>query len=83
MIQEIAPEAFFKWLIIKLHPTPMNRIQRYVRETIIEMKHVTWPTQSQAFVYTALVVGISAFTALFLGTFDHLFSQALNLFLLK
>ena len=61
----------------------MNRIERYVRDTMAEMKHVTWPTQMQAFVYTLLVIGISGFTALFLGTFDHLFTQALNLLLLK
>lgn len=61
----------------------MNRIERYVRDTMVEMKHVTWPTQMQAFVYTALVIGISAFTAVFLGVSDHLFTQVLNMIVMK
>lgn len=61
----------------------MNRIERYFRETMAEMKHVTWPTQMQALIYTLLVIGISAFTALYLGAFDHLFTQALNIFFIN
>jgi preprotein translocase SecE subunit len=60
----------------------MSRLGNYLRDTIAEMKHVKWPTQSQTLVYTALVVAVSAFVALFLSAFDYGFSQALN-FIIK
>jgi len=59
----------------------MSRLGNYVRDTVAEMKHVSWPTQTQAFVYTVLVIGVSAFAALFLGAFDYLFTQILNKFI--
>ena len=57
----------------------MSRLGNYVRDTAAEMKHVTWPTQTQAFVYTALVIGISAVVAVYLGAVDYLFTQLLNI----
>jgi len=57
----------------------MSRIGNYVRDTAAEMKHVTWPTQTQAFVYTALVIGISGIVAVYLGAVDYLFTQVLNI----
>jgi preprotein translocase subunit SecE len=57
----------------------MSRIGNYFRDTVSEMKHVTWPTQQQAFVYTALVIVICAIAAVFLGVFDYLFTQVLNM----
>ena len=56
----------------------MNRLGDYFRDTIAEMKHVSWPTQTQTITYTALVLGVSAVVSLFLGAFDYLFTQALN-----
>lgn len=56
----------------------MSRIGNYLRDTRTELKHVTWPTQKQALVYTLLVIGISAFVAVFLGLFDFGFTTALN-----
>ncbi len=60
----------------------MSRLGNYFRDTAAEMKHVSWPTRTQALVYTALVIGVAAFTAVFLGTFDYLFTQVLDRFLL-
>lgn len=56
----------------------MTRFINYLRATAAEMKHVSWPTQTQALVYTALVIGVSALVALFLAGFDYLFTQLLN-----
>lgn len=56
----------------------MSRLGNYFRDTASEMKHVSWPTQTQALVYTALVIGVSAFVALFLGAFDYIFTQILD-----
>ncbi len=57
----------------------MSRIGNYVRDTAAEMKHVKWPTQKQAMVYTALVIGVSAIVAVYLGATDYLFTQLLNI----
>ena len=56
----------------------MSRIGNYVRDTAAEMKHVKWPTQKQAFIYTALVISVSAIVAVYLGAVDYLFTQLLN-----
>ena len=51
----------------------------YLRDTMAEMKHVSWPTQSQAAIYTALVFLVSGFVALLLGGFDYIFTSLLDL----
>ena len=56
----------------------MSRLGNYFRDTAAEMKHVSWPTQSQTIIYTILVVAISGLVALFLSGFDYVFSTILN-----
>ena len=56
----------------------MNNLAQYIRDTAAEMKQVSWPTQHQALMYTALVIGISVVVALFVGAFDYLFSQVVS-----
>ena len=56
----------------------MSRIGNYFRDTAAEMKHVSWPTQSQALIYTALVILVSGLVALFLSGFDYVFTTMLN-----
>ncbi len=56
----------------------MSRIVQYLKDTKAELKHVSWPTQRQAAVYTLLVILISGFTSLYVGLFDHLFSKLIN-----
>jgi len=51
----------------------MQSFAQYLRDTFAELKQVKWPTQNQAMVYTALVIGISVVVALFVGLFDHIF----------
>ncbi len=55
------------------------KIAEYLRETKGELKHVSWPTRRQAIAFTVLVVAISIITAIYLGLFDALFSEALKL----
>jgi preprotein translocase SecE subunit len=57
----------------------MNNLSNYFKDTIAEMKQVSWPTQRQTFLYTFLVIGISVFVSLFLGAFDFLFSEGVKL----
>jgi preprotein translocase subunit SecE len=58
----------------------MDKITKYFRDTAAELKQVSWPTQHQALLYTALVIGISAFVALYVGLLDKVFSQIISLF---
>lgn len=61
----------------------MNRLINYLRDTRAELKHVSWPTQKQTVMYTALVIMLSIVTALYLGFFDFLFTRGLDRFLLS
>jgi preprotein translocase subunit SecE len=56
----------------------MSSLSNYFKDTIAEMKQVTWPTQRQAFLYTILVVVISVLVSLFLGAFDHIFGMGID-----
>lgn len=56
----------------------MERLIKYLRDTIAELKQVSWPTQRQAMLYTLLVIAISALVSLFVGAFDYLFSQGIS-----
>ena len=55
-----------------------NPITQYFKDTRSELNHVAWPTQKQTVIYTALVVAISLFTAVYLGAFDEIFTTALT-----
>jgi preprotein translocase subunit SecE len=57
------------------------KIVDYLKDTRSEMKHVSWPTQRQALVFTVIVVVVSIVTAAYLGLFDYIFTEALNLFI--
>jgi preprotein translocase subunit SecE len=54
------------------------KIVEYVKDTRGELKHVSWPTRKQAVIFTAIVIALSIFVALFLGLFDFLFTKALS-----
>ncbi|OHA16987.1 MAG: preprotein translocase subunit SecE [Candidatus Taylorbacteria bacterium RIFCSPLOWO2_12_FULL_43_20] len=54
------------------------KIVDYVRETRVEMKHVSWPTKRQAAIYTALVIVISIVIGALLGFFDYVFAFILG-----
>lgn len=57
----------------------MENLTRYFKDTAAELKHVKWPSSSQAAVYTALVIAISAAVALILAGFDYLFTNLLQM----
>lgn len=50
----------------------MSFIQ-YLRDTKGELTHVSWPTRSQAILFTILTVALSVITSFYLGAFDSLF----------
>lgn len=53
----------------------MNKLTNYVKESVAEMKKVTWPTKKETYNYTLLVIGISLGVAIFLGILDYLFTM--------
>lgn len=55
-----------------------NRLVQYIKDTRGELKHVSWPTQKQTIIFTALVIAISLLIAGYLGIFDFIFSEGLN-----
>jgi preprotein translocase subunit SecE len=55
----------------------MSKIIEYFKETKTELKHVIWPSRSQTFYYTLVVVVLSVLTGYYLGIFDYLFSKGL------
>jgi len=57
----------------------MNKLTSYIKESIAEMKKVTWPSKKETRNYTILVIGISIGVALFLGLLDYIFTTGFQL----
>jgi preprotein translocase subunit SecE len=55
-----------------------NALLRYVRETRGELRKVTWPTREESQRLTAIVLGVTAVMALFLGLLDLIFSNGIQ-----
>jgi preprotein translocase subunit SecE len=49
-----------------------SKLANYLRDSIAELKKVTWPTKKQTTEYTLLVIGISLALALFIGVVDYI-----------
>jgi len=57
-------------------------IQRFVRETVGELRKVSWPTRQEAWQLTKIVLVVLLIMAVFLGVvIDGLAGQFLNLLL--
>ena len=59
----------------------MQRLLTYFKDTRAELRHVSWPTQKQAVVYTALIISISVLASLVIGMFDFMFTRLLDWFI--
>ncbi|MDD4333215.1 MAG: preprotein translocase subunit SecE [Patescibacteria group bacterium] len=55
-----------------------TKIANYIRESIEEMKKVTWPTKKETTNYTLLVIFFSLGVAAFLGGLDYIFTKILE-----
>ena len=53
----------------------LEKIQRFWRETIGELRKVTWPTREEAWKMTRVVLFVMVTMALVLGILDFAFSQ--------
>lgn len=54
------------------------KIIDYINETKGEMKHVSWPTRTQAITFTVIIILISIGISIYLGFFDYIFSIMLQ-----
>jgi preprotein translocase subunit SecE len=58
----------------------MNQALTFLREVRVELGKVSWPTREQMIQYTAVVIGLCLFFALFLGGLDSVFASILKRF---
>ena len=56
-----------------------QKIQRFWRETVGELRKVSWPTSEEAWKMTKLVMLVMAFMSVILGLFDFVFSRLISL----
>jgi preprotein translocase subunit SecE len=55
-----------------------QRIQRFWRETIGELRKVTWPTPEEAWKMTRIVLVVMVIMAAMLGVLDFAFSRMIS-----
>lgn len=55
-----------------------NAIQRFIRETIGELRKVSWPTRQEALNLTLIVLAVMMFMGIFLGLTDIIASRLLK-----
>ena len=58
-----------------------NFIQRYFRETIGELRKVSWPTRKEAWNLTVVVLIVTLTMSAFLGFLDFVFNRLFALIL--
>ncbi|MFA6427119.1 MAG: preprotein translocase subunit SecE [Candidatus Magasanikbacteria bacterium] len=56
----------------------MNKITNYLRESIAELRKVSWPTKKQTTAYTLIVLALSIGIALFFALLDWMFNLGLE-----
>ena len=56
-----------------------SKIQKWWKETVGELRKVTWPTKEQAIQMTKIVLVVVVATAIFLGVVDFACSKLVSL----
>ena len=51
---------------------------QYIKDSISELKKVTWPTKKQTTNYTIVVIALSIGIAIFFGILDYFFSMGIE-----
>ena len=51
----------------------------YIKDTVAELKLVTWPTGKQTLNLNIIVLGISVFVGIYVGGLDFVFTNLLKL----
>lgn len=55
------------------------KLVSYFKDTVTELKLVTWPSRQQTLKLTAIVIAISVFVGAYVGGLDYLFTSVLTL----
>ena len=58
-----------------------RKVTKFYRETVAELKKVSWPTRSEAINLTKVVLVVILIMGAFLGILDYLFTQLFGLIL--
>ena len=60
-----------------------NALKRWWRETLGELRKVTWPTPPEAWRLTKIVIAVMAFMSVLLGVLDFAFTRLIAFILAK
>lgn len=60
----------------------MQKVVDYFLEAKAEALKINWPSREQVVRYTLIVLGVSAFVAILLGTLDAVFGAVFRKFIL-
>jgi preprotein translocase subunit SecE len=60
-----------------------SSIGKYLKDSIQELKKITWPTKKQVTVYTIVVILMSLGVAIYFGILDYFFNWLLELIIKK
>ena len=50
----------------------MNKIEKYLKETLAELRKMTWPTKDELIGSTIVTVVVSLIVAIFIGVVDRI-----------
>lgn len=57
----------------------IHKFVKYIKDSISELKKVTWPNKKQTTNYTIVVIALSIGIAIFFGILDYFFSLGIEL----
>ncbi|HNY84059.1 MAG TPA: preprotein translocase subunit SecE [Anaerolineaceae bacterium] len=60
-------------------PNIFDKIKRFWRETVGELRKVTWPTPEEAWALTKIVLIVTVIMSLILGVMDYVFQKLIGL----
>jgi preprotein translocase subunit SecE len=60
-------------------PNIFQRIKRWFKETVGELRKVTWPTREEALALTRIVLIVAVIMAAILGVLDFIFARLVGL----
>lgn len=70
-----------KGAVAKATAKKENVVIKYLKETRAELKKVNWPSRQEATNLTLIVLAVTTFMALLLGTIDYIFRKLFELIL--
>ena len=57
------------------HKGPFGRLALFIRQIIVELRKVIWPTRKELIAYTTVVIVFVIFMAAIIGAFDYVFTR--------